>query len=81
MLDQMKQAKELYKMQKELQKEKTEAEENGTKIVINGKMEVEEVWLNQEVSKEEQEKAIKNCFNGAMREIQMKLAEKMQSMR
>ncbi len=81
MLDQMKQAKELYKMQKELAKERIEEEENGTKVVINGKMEVEEISLNPEASKEEQERAIKKCFNAAMRKIQMNLAQKMQSMR
>jgi len=80
MFDQMKQAKELHKMQKELQKEKVEVEENGVKMVINGKMEVESVDLNPDISKEEQERAIKSCFNGAMRKIQMNLAQKMQSM-
>ncbi len=81
MFDQMKQAKELYRLQKELQKERIEVEENGVKIVVNGKMEVEKVDLNSEISKEEQERAVKDCFNKAMRQIQTNLAQKMQSMR
>jgi DNA-binding protein YbaB len=81
MWDQMKQAKELYQLQKELQKEKIETEEKGVKVVVNGKMEVEEVFLNSEISKEEQEKAVKDCFNEALRKIQTNLAQKMQSLR
>ncbi len=81
MFDQMKQAKELYRLQKELQKERIEVEENGVKIVVNGKMEVEQVELNPDISKEDQERAVKDCLNGAMRKIQANLAQKMQSMR
>ncbi len=77
----MKQAKELYRLQKELQKEIIEVEENGVKIRVNGKMEVDRVELNEEISKEEQERAIKECFNKAMHQIQTNLAQKMQSMR
>jgi DNA-binding protein YbaB len=81
MLEQMKQAKELYRLQKEMQKEKIEVEERGVKITANGKMEVERVELNSELSKEEQETALKNCFNKAMQKIQASLASKMQSIR
>ncbi len=80
MWDQMKQARELQKLQSELKKEKIEAEENGVKVVINGKMEVEEVRISEEISKADQEKAIKKCFNEAMRKVQMMAAQKMQSM-
>ncbi len=81
MWDQMKQAKELYQLQKELQKEKIEVEEKGVKVVVNGKMEVEDIFLNTEITKEEQERALKNCLNEAFRKIQMNLAQKMQSLR
>ncbi len=80
MWDQMKQAKELYRLQKELQKERIEVEEKGVKIVVNGKMEIESVTLNPEIAKEEQEQAVKTCFNEALRKIQTNLAEKMQSL-
>jgi DNA-binding protein YbaB len=81
MWDQMKQAKELYRLQKELQKEKIEVEEKGVKVVVNGKMEVEDIFLNTEIGKEEQEKALKACLNEAFYKIQTNLAQKMQSLR
>jgi DNA-binding protein YbaB len=81
MWDQLKQAKELYKLQNELKNEKIEMEERGVKIIINGKMEVERVELNEHLSKEEQEGVVKDCFNGAMKKIQMLVAQKMQSLR
>ncbi len=77
----MKQAKEMYRLQKELEKERIEKEENGVKVVVSGKMEVEKVELNPEITKEEQERAVKNCLNDAMKQIQTNLAQKMQSMR
>ncbi len=80
MWDQMKQAKELYRLQKELQKERIEVEEKGVKIVVNGKMEIESVTLNSEISKEEQEEAVKTCFNEALQRIQTNLAQKMKSL-
>jgi DNA-binding protein YbaB len=80
MWDQMKQAKELYKLQKELQKERIEVEEKGVKIVVNGKMEIESVILNPEITKEEQEEAVKTCFNEALRRIQTNLTQKMKSL-
>ncbi len=76
----MKQAKELYRLQKELQKERIEVEEKGVKIIVNGKMEIEGVTLNPEITKEEQEEAVKMCFNEALRKIQTNLAQKMKSL-
>lgn len=81
MFDQLKQAKQLYKLQSELKKEKITVEENGVMITVNGKMEVDEVKLNPDISIEDQEKAVKSCFNEAMRKVQMVAAQKMQSMR
>jgi DNA-binding protein YbaB len=81
MWDQMKQAKELYRLQKELQKERIEVEEKGVKIIVNGKMEIESVTLNPEITKEEQEQAVKTCFNEALQKIQTNLAQKMQSLK
>ena len=81
MWDQMKQAKEMYKLQKELEKERIEMEDQGVRVVVSGKMEVERVELNPEISKEEQEEAVKNCLNRAMKQIQANLVQKMQSMK
>ncbi len=80
MWDQMKQAKELYRLQKELAKEKIEEEEDGVKVIVNGKMEVESITLNENLDKDRQERALISCFNGAMKKIQINLAQKMKSM-
>ena len=81
MLDQMKQAKQMYKLQKELQKESVEVEENGVKIVMNGVMEIEKIELNKDLTIQEQERAIKDCFSSAMQKVRIVAAQKMQSLR
>ncbi len=81
MFDQMKQAKELYRLQKELQKESFEVEEEGIKVIMNGKMEIEEISLNKEIEGSEQERILKNCFNEVIKKVQMFAAQKMQSLR
>ncbi len=68
-------------MQSELEKETVEEKENGVRAVVNGKLEIVKIELNPAISKEEQEEALKKCLNGAMRKIQMSIAQKMQSMR
>ena len=80
MLDKFKQLRELKKMQDELEKEKSEVEKQGTKVVVNGKMEIEEVVLNSDLQKEEQEKILKDCANQAMDKMKMIMAQKMQQM-
>ncbi len=80
MWDKLQKARELQKMQSELQKETFQEEVNGVKMTMNGKMELVEVELNENLSKEETEKAIKNCFSSVMRKVQMAAAQKMQSM-
>lgn len=78
MLDKLKQLKELKKIQDEFAKEMVEVEKQGTKVVINGKMEIEEIVLNSELQKEEQEKILKSCINDAMYQMKIKMAQKMQ---
>lgn len=78
MLDKLRQLKDLKKIQDEISKEKVEVEKKGVKLVLNGKLEVEEVFLNPEISKEEQEKILKECINEAIQRIQFRLASKMQ---
>ena len=77
MLDQLKQLKKIKDMQSSLEKERIEVEKEGVKLVINGKLEVEEIILNPELSKDEQERAIKDCFNEAVKKIQTIMAKKM----
>lgn len=81
MFDQLKQAKELYKLQNELKNEKIEAEEGGVRVVINGKMEIEKVEIKEGLLKEETEKAVKDCFNEVIKKMQMVVARKMQQLR
>lgn len=77
MLDKLKQLNELRKIQDELGQEKMEVEKNGIKVTINGKMEVESVVLNTDLSKEEQENLVKDCINEATRKMQKVAAQKM----
>jgi DNA-binding protein YbaB len=72
--------KKLKELQSFLAQERTRAEKKGVRIVLNGKMQVEEIAINPELSKDEQEKALKECFNEAIRELQMKLAKQMPMM-
>jgi len=69
--------KKLKEIQNFLSQEKIEAEKRGVKITINGKMQVEEVCLNPELSKKEQEETLRDCFNEAMKKLQLKLAQQM----
>jgi DNA-binding protein YbaB len=77
MFDSFKKIKELKELSDMLEKEKIEIEKNGIKVIVNGKMEVEEIKLNPVLSKEEQEKILKDCINEAARKIQISLAQKM----
>lgn len=78
MLNRFKQLRELKKLQDEISKEKVEVEKNGVKVILNGKLETEEIILNPELSREEQEKILKDCFNEAVQRMQFRLASKMQ---
>lgn len=80
MFDKIKQMKQLMDLQNQLKQEKTEAEKNGVKAVVNGKMEVELIMLNPNLSCGEQEKLVKECVNEAMHKMQMAMAMKMSQM-
>ena len=77
MFNKIKKIKKLKELEGRLREEKVEVEEKGVKVVVNGKMEVEALKLNAEISLEEEEKVLKSCLNKAMREIQMRVARKM----
>ncbi len=68
MFDKIKKIKEL---QASLSQEKVEVEGKGIKIVMNGKMEIEDIVLETNDPQE-----VKQCFNKAVRELQVKLAKK-----
>ncbi|MCD6115053.1 YbaB/EbfC family nucleoid-associated protein [bacterium] len=77
MFEQFKQIGKIKKLQSALEEERVEIEKQGVKIVINGKLEVEEVVLNPQLKKEEQEAILKECFNEGVKKIQIKAAQKM----
>jgi len=67
-------------MQSALAQESVTEEKNGVKIVLNGNMEVLSITLNESLSKNSQEDAIKNCFNDAIKRAQRLMAKKLQDM-
>ena len=77
MFDKLKQLKQLKEIQENLKKEKIEKEKEGIKLVINGNMEMEELIINSDLTKEKQEKIIISLFNESVREVQMIVAKKM----
>jgi DNA-binding protein YbaB len=81
MFDKFKQLKQLKDLQGALQQEKMEIEKEGTKVVINGAMQVEEIQLNRELAKEEQEKILREAINEVMKKMQMTAAQKMSQLK
>jgi len=77
MFDKLKQLGKLKELQNILGQEKAEVEKEGVKIVLTGKLEVESVLLNLSLDKEKQEKVLKECFNEAIRKINLSIAQKM----
>lgn len=75
MFDQIKKLAELKKIQDSFKKEFITVERNGVKVVMNGNFEVQEISLNQELAKEEQEKVLIQCLNEAKDSIQKNLAK------
>jgi len=80
MFDKLKQLKELKELKDSLSQEREEVEKQGIKVIINGKIEIEDIQLNPDLSKEEQEKILKECINEAVKKIQMVLFSKMSQM-
>lgn len=76
MFDKLKQLAQLKEMESKMKEERIVVENNGVKIIINGKLEVEEIALNPQLGLEEQQRIIKDCFNEAVRKIQMSMAQK-----
>lgn len=75
MFEKLKEINKLRQMQSAIQQEKAEAVVDGTRVVINGAFEVVEISLNSELSKAAQEKALKECFAQAHKNIQSVIAK------
>jgi DNA-binding protein YbaB len=67
-------------MQSALAQETVSEERNGIKIVLNGNMEILELHLNPDLTKEKQEETLKTCFNDALKRAQRLMAKKLQDM-
>ena len=80
MFDNLKKMQQLKEIKDSLEKEKIEIEKEGIKIIVNGKMEVEELKLNPSLNQENQERIVKDCINEAVKKIQMMVAQKMMQM-
>lgn len=84
MFNKLKQFKDLRSqaktMQNALAQENITEEKNGVKITLNGNMEITELVLNPNLSTDEQSRAIKSCFNDALKKTQRLMAKKMQEM-
>lgn len=81
MFEKFKNLRELKDLQDSLQKEKTEVENQGIKVTVNGKMEIEEIQLNPGLAREEQESILKATINEAMKKVQMVAAQRMSQMK
>ena len=75
-----KQIGKLKELKDALEKERKNIEKEGVSVVMNGKMEVEEIKLNSQLGIEKQEMLVKECINEALKEIQKEAANKMLQM-
>ena len=77
--DSFKQLNELRQMSDEIKKEEIVIEINGVRLIVDGSMVLKNISLNSELSISEQEKAIKDCFSEAAKEVQTRMAKKFMS--
>ena len=75
MFEKFKEAKQLQQLQAIIKKQRVDVEKNGVKMGMNGSMEVEYVKLDPEMSHEKLEKAVKECFNAATKELRKLIAQ------
>lgn len=80
MLDKLKQLGQLKSIQDEMKAQRFEAEREGIKVVINGSLMVEEVVLNNQVPTDQQNEAVKDCVNEAIKKAQQDMAQKLSGM-
>lgn len=84
MFNKLKQLKDLRSQAKTMQNalagEKVEVEKNGIKLSMNGNMEVVDLVITSELSKEEIARTSKELFNDAIKKTQRIMAKKMQEM-
>ncbi len=76
MFDKLKDLKKLKDLESSLGNERVEKENHGIKVLVNGRAEIISITLNSELSKEDQEKYLKDCINDASRDAKMIMAKK-----
>ena len=64
-------------IQKKLSEETVESERSGIKITMNGKQEVLSIAINSELSKDDQEKYLRDVFNDCIKKVQQLMAKNM----
>lgn len=67
-------------MQNALAEENIVIEKNGTKVSLNGNLEISQVSLNENLNKNSQEEILKDCLNEAIKKAQRLMAKKLQEM-
>ncbi len=77
MFDKLKEFGKLKELQENLEKEIVSVEKEGIFVKANGKMEVEEIRLNRDLSNEKQEVLLKECINEAFRKVKMNAVQKL----
>ena len=77
MFDKLKKVNELRKLKNSLKDEISEVEKSGVRVKVNGQMQVEEIEIESNLSKKEQETIISDCINDALQKAQMNAAQKM----
>ena len=77
MFDNLKQLAKMKELKAALEKERREVEKEGIRVVVNGKMEIEELSLNPQLDPAKQEELVKDCINQAIKEIQQEAVRRM----
>jgi len=67
-------------MQSALAEENVVMEKNGTRVSLNGNLEILQISLNENLNKTSQEEILKDCLNEAIKKAQRLMAKKLQEM-
>lgn len=80
MFEQLKQLKNVSKINNLLAKQEITVSEKGVEITINGKLEVKDVKLNNDLDIKKQEEILKKVLNKSIKKIQIAVAKAMSSL-
>ncbi len=78
MFNKFKDLNQLRKLKSALGEVEERLEERGVKVLVNGEMKIKEIKLNYQLEAEEQAILLKDLINRAFREVQKKVAVKME---